>query len=174
MSASLDTPKSGSKARQSDSKARKSGSKARADIQALRALAIVSVLLFHLWPDHFKGGFIGVDIFFVISGFLISGQLWREIEATGTVQFSKFWARRARRLLPASLLVISSTVLVMVLLVPAVWFKSFIDEALGSIGYVQNWVLAAKATDYLAANTDLSPFMHFWSLLKSSTTFFGP
>lgn len=139
-------------------------SKNRADIQALRALAIVSVLAFHLWPDHFKGGFVGVDIFFVISGFLISGQLWREIETTGHVKFSKFWARRARRLLPASLLVIVVTALTMLLFVPPVWFLGYIDEALGSVGYVQNWVLAAKATDYLAANTALSPFLHFWSL----------
>lgn len=141
-----------------------SPSKSRPDIQALRALAIVSVLVFHLWPDHFKGGFVGVDIFFVISGFLISGQLWREIEATGQVKFANFWARRARRLLPASLVVIFATALTMILFVPPVWFLGYVDEALGSIAYVQNWVLASKATDYLAANTSLSPFLHFWSL----------
>ena len=137
---------------------------ARADIQALRAVAIVSVLLYHLWPTHFKGGFIGVDIFFVISGFLITGQLWREVEATGHVKFSQFWARRARRLLPASLLAITATAVVLLVSAPPLWFIGFVDEILGSVGYVQNWVLAGKATDYLQANTGDSPFLHFWSL----------
>ncbi len=137
---------------------------ARADIQALRALAITSVFAYHLWPTHFKGGFIGVDIFFVISGFLITGQLWREVEATGRVKFSQFWARRARRLLPASLLVIAVTIVVILIFVPPLWYLGFVDEITGSVSYVQNWVLAGKATDYLQANTADSPFLHFWSL----------
>ena len=137
---------------------------ARADIQALRALAIVSVLIYHLWPTHFKGGFIGVDIFFVISGFLITGQLWREVQATGRVKFSQFWARRARRLLPASILAITATAVILLTFAPPLWFIGFVDEILGSVGYVQNWVLAGKAADYLQANTGDSPFLHFWSL----------
>ena len=137
---------------------------ARADIQALRALAIASVFIYHLWPTHFSGGFIGVDIFFVISGFLITGQLWREVEVSGRVEFAKFWARRARRLLPASLLVIAVTVVVILIFVPPLWYLGFVDEITGSVGYVQNWVLAGKATDYLQANTADSPFLHFWSL----------
>ena len=70
---------------------------ARADIQALRALAIASVFIYHLWPTHFSGGFIGVDIFFVISGFLITGQLWREVEVSGRVEFAKFWSAYPRK-----------------------------------------------------------------------------
>ena len=140
------------------------GSGARADIQALRALAIASVVIYHLWPTHFKSGFIGVDIFFVISGFLITGQLWREVEATGRVKFSQFWARRARRLLPASLLVIAVTSIVILVFVPPLGYLSFVDETIGSVSYVQNWVLAIKATDYLQSNTANSPFLHFWSL----------
>ena len=136
----------------------------RNDIQALRALAIVSVLLFHLWPHRFSGGFVGVDVFFVISGFLITGQLWREVEATGRVKFSLFWARRARRLLPASLLVIFATIATTLLFIPPVWFTKFFDEAVGSVAYFQNWVLAGKATDYLQGDTQGSPFLHFWSL----------
>lgn len=140
------------------------GGSIRADIQALRALAIASVLVYHLWPTHFGGGFVGVDIFFVISGFLITGQLWREVETTGKVIFAHFWARRARRLLPASLLVIATTILVMLIFVPPLWFLGFVDEAVGSVGYVQNWVLAVKATDYLQTGSADSPFLHFWSL----------
>jgi len=136
----------------------------RNDIQALRAIAIISVVIFHLWPNHFSGGFIGVDIFFVISGFLITGQLWREVELTGRVKFSVFWARRARRLLPASLLVILATTATALLFIPPVWLTHYVDEAVGSVTYVQNWVLAGKATDYLQGNTDSSPFLHFWSL----------
>lgn len=139
-------------------------SAARSDIQALRAIAIALVVVYHIWPTHFKGGFIGVDIFFVISGFLITGQLWREVESTGLVNFSKFWARRARRLLPASLLAIATTSAAVLIFVPPLWFLGFLDETIGSVGYVQNWVLAAKATDYLQANTADSPFLHFWSL----------
>jgi peptidoglycan/LPS O-acetylase OafA/YrhL len=136
----------------------------RNDIQALRALAIVSVLLFHLWPNRFSGGFVGVDVFFVISGFLITGQLWREVEATGRVKFSVFWARRARRLLPASLLVIFATIATSLAFIPPLWFTKFFDEAVGSVSYFQNWVLAGKATDYLQGDTQGSPFLHFWSL----------
>ncbi len=74
----------------------------RLDIQALRALAVSLVIIYHVWPSILTGGFIGVDIFFVISGFLITKHLLTELTKTNTVLLSKFWARRVRRLLPAS------------------------------------------------------------------------
>src|SRR5690606_32427566 len=83
----------------------------RPDIEGLRAVAIGLVLLYHSSIRWVPGGFIGVDVFFVISGFLITGLLIREIERTGRVSLSKFWARRAKRLLPASALTLVVTAL---------------------------------------------------------------
>src|SRR6478736_3901962 len=79
------------------------------EIQGLRAIAVMLVVLYHLWPKRLTGGYIGVDVFFVISGFLITGHLLRESERAGRVQLAQFWARRARRLLPASLLVLATS-----------------------------------------------------------------
>lgn len=136
----------------------------RPDIQALRAFAILAVLLYHLWPKRFDGGYIGVDVFFVISGYLITGQLWRQVERNNKVDFTDFWARRARRLLPASLLVIAATAVATFFLSPKTWFLSVIGDVFASTFYVENWQLAAKATDYLQEDAPDSPFIHFWSL----------
>ncbi len=136
----------------------------RADIQALRSLAIVAVLIFHVWPELLPGGFVGVDIFFVISGFLITGHLYRQVHRHGRVDFKDFWARRARRLLPASMLAIAVTSVATYFLTTASWFIKIKDEAYGSIFYVQNWVLVDKLTDYLRNDGTESPFQHFWSL----------
>ena len=83
----------------------------RADVEGLRALAVIVVVLFHAKVTAFAGGFVGVDVFFVLSGFLITSLLLRELSTTGTVSLSNFWARRARRLLPASGLVIVVTLI---------------------------------------------------------------
>ena len=72
------------------------------EIQGMRALAVTLVVLFHLWPQRLSGGFVGVDVFFVISGYLITSHLMREVDRTGSVRLRTFYARRARRLLPAS------------------------------------------------------------------------
>ena len=136
----------------------------RTDIQALRALAILSVLVFHVWPDRLTGGYVGVDIFFVISGYLITGQLWRQEQRTGKVDFRDFWARRARRLLPASLLVIAFTTVATYFFTTPSWFTKVHNEAYGATGYVQNWVLIKKVTNYLTDDGTKSPFQHFWSL----------
>ena len=137
----------------------------RADIQALRALAILSVVVFHFWPNAATGGFVGVDIFFVISGYLITGQLWRQVQADGKVKFAQFWARRARRLLPVSLLVIVLTALASLAFMPSTRSMLIFDEASASATYWQNWLMIFKSTDYLQQNiSSLSPFQHFWSL----------
>ena len=78
----------------------------RQEIQGLRAVAVLLVLLFHLWPDRVPGGYVGVDVFFVISGFLITSLLLREVDRTGSVSLAGFWARRLRRLLPAAYVVL--------------------------------------------------------------------
>ena len=136
----------------------------RTDIQALRALAITSVLIFHVWPKLLTGGYVGVDIFFVISGYLITGQLWRQEQRTGKVDFSDFWARRARRLLPASLLAILLTTVATYFLTTPSWFLKVKAEAIGATFYAQNWVLISKVTNYLTDDGTKSPFQHFWSL----------
>ena len=136
----------------------------RTDIQALRALAIVSVVAFHVWPERLTGGFVGVDIFFVISGFLITGQLWRQEQRTGRVDFADFWSRRARRLLPASMLAILLTTLATFFLTTPSWFLKIQDESFGATLYMQNWALVAKVTNYLTDDGTKSPFQHFWSL----------
>lgn len=136
----------------------------RRDIQGLRAIAVVLVLVYHLSPRSLSGGYIGVDVFFVISGFLITGQLLREAEARGRVDLPRFWARRARRLLPAALLVLTATLLAVWIFAPRGFLPSFLTQVAASAAYVQNWVLAAQSVDYLAAEAQVSPVQHYWSL----------
>ncbi|GAA1984960.1 acyltransferase family protein [Microbacterium pumilum] len=136
----------------------------RPDIQGLRALAVLSVLLFHLWPTRLTGGFVGVDVFFVISGFLITSHLLREVESTGHIGVARFWARRAKRLLPASLLVLTVVAIVTVVVVPRLLWNQFLSEVIASTLYVENWLLANNAVDYMAADNLASPVQHFWTL----------
>jgi peptidoglycan/LPS O-acetylase OafA/YrhL len=136
----------------------------REEIQALRAVAVMLVVLFHLWPDAVPGGFVGVDVFFAISGFLITGLLLREVERRATVSLPAFWARRARRLLPAALLVLLACAAATVAFVPVTAWDQFFAELRASTGYVQNWHLASTAVDYFAADDGPSPVRHYWSL----------
>lgn len=136
----------------------------RADIQALRAIAVVLVVVYHLVPHRLSGGYVGVDVFFVISGYLITSHLVREAAQTGRVRLGAFWAARARRILPASLVAIAATIAVTAWWAPATLFDDLRRHALGSLFYVENWVLAADAVDYSAAENEASPFQHFWSL----------
>lgn len=136
----------------------------RPDIQALRALAVTSVLLYHLWPNRLTGGFVGVDVFFVISGYLITSHLVRERERTGRIALGRFWARRATRLLPASLLVLLVTAVAVIVWVPRSLWQQFLGEITASALYVQNWRLFSDSVDYLAADNQASPVQHFWTL----------
>lgn len=136
----------------------------RADIQALRALAVGLVVVYHLWPQSLPGGYVGVDVFFVVSGFLITAHLLREVEATGSVRLGRFWARRARRLLPASLLVLLATAAAVLAVAPRTSWQPFLREVAASTLYVENWSLAAGAVDYLGADDTATPVQHFWSL----------
>ena len=144
----------------------------RKEIQALRALAVLLVVVYHLWGDVLPGGFVGVDVFFVISGFLITSHLLREIERTGTVSLPAFWARRARRILPAALTVLLVCALGTVALVPASRWEQFLAEVRAGTLYMQNWQLAANAVDYLGASNATSPVQHFWSL-SAEEQFYG-
>ncbi len=143
---------------------RRERSGVRPEIQALRALAVLTVVAYHVWPEIMPGGFVGVDVFFAISGFLITAQLLREMDARGTVSLWGFWARRARRLLPAALLTLLVCAAGTILLVPQLYWPQFLTEIGTSTAYVQNWQLAADAVDYLAAENRASPVQHFWTL----------
>lgn len=136
----------------------------RVDIQVLRGVAVLLVVLYHWWPDLVPGGYIGVDVFFVVSGYLITDHLVRERENSGSLRWGRFWARRAQRLLPAALFVAAVTVLLITTVVPASLQPQFFREVIASVFYVQNWVLAADAVDYLAAENVASPSQHYWSL----------
>ncbi|MBU4464541.1 MAG: acyltransferase family protein, partial [Actinobacteria bacterium] len=135
-------------------------------VQGLRAIAVLLVVLYHFWPARLSGGYVGVDVFFVISGFLITGHLMRELQATGTVRLGQFWARRARRLLPASLLVLLFSALAVMspYLMPTSALPNEVKEIIASTFYVENWYLAFNSADYLNHAGNPTTVQHYWSL----------
>ncbi|HEU0257774.1 MAG TPA: acyltransferase, partial [Microbacteriaceae bacterium] len=135
----------------------------RPEVQALRALAVALVVVFHLWPGALPGGFVGVDVFFVISGFLITGQLLREAGRLGRIRLGGFWARRVRRLLPAALASLAATGIATWLVAPQTVWRQYFSDIAASAAYVQNWHLVAQAVDYFAPS-GASPVQNFWSL----------
>ncbi|MGO3153263.1 MAG: acyltransferase family protein [Galactobacter sp.] len=143
----------------------------RGDIQGLRALAVGAVVVYHLWPGQLRGGFAGVDVFFVISGFLITTHLVSS-PPRGLGDFGRFWAKRIRRLLPASLLVIVATVVAVWALAPATAWKDTGSQAMSAATYWQNWRLAFSSVDYLAADNAPTALQHFWSLSVEEQFYF--
>jgi peptidoglycan/LPS O-acetylase OafA/YrhL len=133
-------------------------------IQGLRAIAVLLVVVFHFWPGRLSGGYIGVDIFFVISGFLITAHLVRELTNTGRISLPQFWARRARRLLPASIAVLVFCSVATLLVLPLSGLGDTVREILASTFYFENWLLAADSVDYLAAGSDATMAQHYWTL----------
>ena len=136
----------------------------RPEIQALRAISVTTIIIFHYWHGLIPGGYVAVDIFFVISGFLITGQLVREADRTSTISMTQFWARRARRILPAALFVLFVVAVATYLIVPLNLWGQFFDEIKASALYIENWNLAAQAVDYLGAENRPSPVQHYWTL----------
>ncbi|WP_345752701.1 acyltransferase family protein [Microbacterium rhizophilus] len=136
----------------------------RLDIQGLRALAVLAVLANHLWEQRLPGGYVGVDIFFVISGFLITGLLLREYERSGTISFRRFYLRRAKRLVPAALLVILATVAVSFAVITADLARGIAWDGVWALFFGENWHLIAKSTDYFAQSDGATPLQHYWSL----------
>jgi len=136
----------------------------RPDIQGLRAIAVGLVVLYHLWPKRLSGGYVGVDVFFVISGFLITAHIHREVAASGHLKVTRFWARRIRRLLPASLLVLALSGLAVLAFTPSTTWAQTAREIGASALYIQNWQLATSAVDYMALDNVPTVAQHFWSL----------
>jgi len=139
-------------------------SRHRRDIEGLRAVAVLLVVAYHCGLPFVTGGYVGVDVFFVISGFLITGLLLREAQRTGRVSIPRFYARRALRLLPASTVVLVATVTAAAWWLPPLRLAGILSDALHTTFYAMNWRLAALGTDYLNADADPSPLQHFWSL----------
>jgi peptidoglycan/LPS O-acetylase OafA/YrhL len=134
------------------------------EVQGIRALAVGLVLTYHFWPASLTGGFVGVDIFFVVSGFLISSHMYREASSTGSVKIGRFWARRVRRLLPISLLVLLVSLLASLALLPRTAWTTTFRQIAASALYTQNWILAGDAVDYSAADNAATLVQHYWSL----------
>ena len=135
----------------------------RKDIQGLRAIAVMAVVLFHFWPNYLSGGYVGVDVFFVISGFLITSHLLRKPPVTKKALVD-FWARRVKRLIPAATVVLFATVLAALAWLPETMIQRTLHEAAAAAIYGENWMLAWQATDYLASTDAPSPIQHYWSL----------
>ncbi len=136
----------------------------RTDIEGLRAVAVGTVLIYHASSTFLPGGFVGVDVFFVISGFLITSLLLREAERTGSVSLVGFYARRARRLLPAASLVLLVTALAGWWLLPRSSHADLATDTAAATLYVVNWALASRSVDYLAQGELPSALQHYWSL----------
>lgn len=134
------------------------------EVQSLRAVAVLLVVAYHLEPRMVPGGFVGVDVFFAISGFLITGHLLREVRRTGRIDLPGFWAARVRRILPAAFAVILAVLAATLAFLPATQWKTVGTAALASAFSVENWVLAANSVDYLAADAEPTALQHFWSL----------
>ncbi|MGD9849880.1 MAG: acyltransferase family protein [Nitrospirales bacterium] len=136
----------------------------RHDIQGLRALAILLVLLFHAGFPFLTGGYVGVDVFFVISGYLITRMLVVEKEQTGSINLPAFYARRIRRLLPAATVTLAATALVIFALYSPLEQSQLIRSFFASVMYLSNMWFAYQSTDYLGDNVEIDPFLHTWSL----------
>jgi peptidoglycan/LPS O-acetylase OafA/YrhL len=134
------------------------------EIQALRALAVSLVVVYHVEPRLIPNGFVGVDVFFVISGFLITGHITRSLLQHGRFRLADFYLRRVRRLLPAALLVLAVVAVATFLVVPQTQWIETARQLVASVFYVENWALAANAVDYSAPTASASPIQHFWSL----------
>jgi len=131
-------------------------------IQGLRALAAILVVFFH--ARLVPGGFIGVDIFYVISGYLITGLILREIEKTGRLDLKSFYARRIKRLLPTSVFVLFVTAVFAWVLLPAINRDALGRDLFAAAAYISNYLFAWWQNDYQNLNATPSPFIHYWSL----------
>ncbi|OZC81301.1 acyltransferase [Rhodococcus sp. 06-418-5] len=135
----------------------------RLDLQGMRAVAVLAVFADHLfgWPS---GGFVGVDVFFVLSGFFITGRLIREREKTGAVSFGDFYVKRARRIIPSAMLVLVVTVALAYALFPAIRAKQTLVDGLYAAVFAANIHFEQVGTDYFQVGQPPSPLQHYWSL----------
>jgi peptidoglycan/LPS O-acetylase OafA/YrhL len=153
----------------------RSGSDFRGDIEGLRGVAVLMVVLFHCGVPGFDGGFTGVDVFFALSGYLITGLIIDEVERTGQLRFRNFYARRVRRLLPASGLLVVVTLLLGLMLYSPLEVAAFAKSAYYTSLYTSNWMFMQDAANYFASDVALNPYLHTWSLaVEEQFYFFWP
>lgn len=136
----------------------------RDDIQGMRALAVLAIMVFHAGLSPYPGGFVTLDVFFVVSGFLITFLLLREIDRDGTVSLTRFYARRARRILPAATVVTLAVLGASALWLDVVAARDAAVDALWAAFFAANVRFAVQETDYFAEDAAVSPFQHYWSL----------
>lgn len=136
--------------------------KYRSDIDGLRALAVISVIIFHINKSWLNGGFVGVDIFFVISGYLITGIIYRDV-SDGVFSFTKFYNRRVKRILPVFFIVVISSIAISSLIMLPADFMYFMKSAGSTLLFSSN-MFFGYAVDYFSPNTDEYPLLHTWSL----------
>jgi len=136
----------------------------RGDIQGLRAVAVLIVIGAHVGVPFLPGGYVGVDVFYVISGFLISALLFREVQSGGRFSLTAFWARRARRILPAATVVTITTVLCSLWLFSLLDARQVVIDALWATVFGANIHFARQDTSYFAQGSGASPLQHYWSL----------
>ena len=133
----------------------------RTDIEGLRAVAALLVAVYHIWLGRVSGG---VDVFFVIAGFLVTGTLLREIRRTGGVSPGRFFGRLLTLLLPNALTVLLTVLVATMVLLPVTRRADVLREVAASALYAENWLLIANSVDYLARDRDDSPLQHFWAM----------
>ncbi|WP_162256669.1 acyltransferase [Agromyces sp. Soil535] len=136
----------------------------RPEIQALRAVAVGAVVLHHGWPAVAPAGYMGVDVFFVVSGYLITALLIREVGRTGGISLGAFYLRRARRILPAAIAVLLAVSALTIAVVPQRDWADWFRESVASTLYYENWQLAADSQIPARADLESTPVQHFWSL----------
>lgn len=136
----------------------------RGDLEGLRAVAILAVLVFHAGVPHLAGGFVGVDVFFVISGFLITQQLLRPLREGQRLSLRDFYARRARRILPSAGVVLIAVLALGWLILPPLRRVDLAHDVVASAAYVPNWWFISGQIDYSRAGLAVSPVLHYWSL----------
>jgi peptidoglycan/LPS O-acetylase OafA/YrhL len=147
----------------------------RSDIEGLRGIAVLIVVLFHGGVPGFSGGFIGVDVFFVLSGYLITGLLVKEVQKTSQIDLQQFYARRVRRLLPASALTLILTLGIGVAILAPAELTFAGRAARATALYVSNIFFGINAADYFAPNVEYNPMLHTWSLaVEEQFYFFWP
>jgi len=136
----------------------------RAHLDGLRAIAVYLVVLFHAGVVRFSGGFIGVDVFFVLSGYLVTQLLLRDVLGRGGIRFGRFYARRYRRLLPAAFVALLVTALVYAGIASPANVASAVDAFKAAFLYVANWFFIGRSTAYFGGNIAQNPVLPYWSL----------
>lgn len=136
----------------------------RPAIDGVRTIAVYLVVLFHAGLVRFSNGFVGVDVFFVLSGYLVTNVMLHEHREKGRVQLRRFYARRIRRLLPAAAVLVVTVSLASQLVLPRLTRAGYVSDARAALLYVANWHFLESSTGYFAEGAAPSPFLHFWSL----------